>query len=784
MREDIYDACNKECKVLMSLKKRCCLCALYFSEIRSRFSIVESSYRFLTGIFLFFVLSLPLIIELILMLTHDTASFSDKKTAAIHFFYLELYSFLTSVLLIYFIRLLSFKKKVEAFFAVSIVIVCCSFSLINGLCLSFYQIPLSTSIVYAFFGAGNLEKISFVKEYITIREYLIFSLYGAFLVVYLRYCRKSVSFSLRLRNIGFIFFLISVFSSLILIYKAHNIHLVKQTVIGRVLSSYMSYVNELEQIDSGSLGRNSLLKGQSIFPDENEVHIVVIGESASKHHWQLYGYQRETTPALFALKNELITFNKVKTTDVHTVESLTSLFVKPVKNSKENLINGFNQAGFKTYWISNQEISGNNQSLVTGISKACSKSYFINYSGNQSLDEKTIPFVKKCIREKAKKKIIFVHLMGSHLSYFDRYPKSASTFKDPYKSLFGFKASQFVNHYDNSIRYTDQVLSQLISIVKNNRSSATLSYFSDHGDEVYDFRDFHGHAQHLKSRFMDEIPFCVFLNKKYRSKDTFMFHKLFKNQNRFFKIQDFLHTFHTITHSSSLFYDASKSMGVNLKEELISKQKPVLVSVNRPQIWCHRVNSSHRLKEVSPLFDGIEVDVMMNQGVLMAQHPPEQFSEPLAPLLLKAKKMNHRTVWLDLKNLKPDNQHAILKQLLLFRSKHPLLNLIIESDRCDLLPLFMGNKFMCSYYLPELSKISVSGLTEVKNNVIRYNPSFISQNYTEYELMKKHFPSTQKLIWVLNISYNKRYNNALNILFKQDPTLKSVLVNYPTPHWI
>ena len=91
---------------------------------------------------------------------------------------------------------------------------------------------------------------------------------------------------------------------------------------------------------------------------------------------------------------------------------------------------------------------------------------------------------------------------------------------------------------------------------------------------------------------------------------------------------------------------------------------------------------------------------------------------------------------------------------------------------------------MCSYYLPELSKISVSGLTEVKNNVIRYNPSFISQNYTEYELMKKHFPSTQKLIWVLNISYNKRYNNALNILFKQDPTLKSVLVNYPTPHWI
>jgi glucan phosphoethanolaminetransferase (alkaline phosphatase superfamily) len=69
---------------------------------------------------------------------------------------------------------------------------------------------------------------------------------------------------------------------------------------------------------------------------------------------------------------------------------------------------------------------------------------------------------------------IFVHLIGSHTMYSQRYPKG-----------FGFPdTSDIVAQYDNSLRYTDSVLERLYRHFAGDRT--LFVYVSDHGQIVSD----------------------------------------------------------------------------------------------------------------------------------------------------------------------------------------------------------------------------------------------------------------------------------------------------------
>tara|TARA_B110001450_G_C17655610_1_gene495092 strand:- start:25 stop:1101 length:1077 start_codon:yes stop_codon:yes gene_type:complete len=138
---------------------------------------------------------------------------------------------------------------------------------------------------------------------------------------------------------------------------------------------------------------------------ENELYILVIGESTAKSHMQLYGYPRNTTPNLSEIKDELTIYNDVISPHANTIESLEKCLTLLNHESKEKEIRGtivqlFNKAGFETYWISNQMPMGVFETGVSIISKNCNQQVFLNVTSGSKLlsyDEKVLRPLKKVI---------------------------------------------------------------------------------------------------------------------------------------------------------------------------------------------------------------------------------------------------------------------------------------------------------------------------------------------------------------------------------------------------
>ena len=102
---------------------------------------------------------------------------------------------------------------------------------------------------------------------------------------------------------------------------------------------------------------------KSVFNDKKQTFVIVIGESSSRDHYSLYGYERNTNP-LLSKRNDIFTFKNVVSPHAQTLLSLKkALSFANFENmdyltSKGSIVNYFKDAGFKVFWISNQERLG------------------------------------------------------------------------------------------------------------------------------------------------------------------------------------------------------------------------------------------------------------------------------------------------------------------------------------------------------------------------------------------------------------------------------------------
>ena len=198
-------------------------------------------------------------------------------------------------------------------------------------------------------------------------------------------------------------------------------------------------------------------------------------------------------------------------------------------------------AGFRTSWISNQAqwglwgigtsliASGADDVFFAREDKGDSSGPLVlqdsegrmmtaqDYDSNNALDDADLlPRIDKVLAEEKGPAVLFVHLMGSHAPYFNRYPPAFKKFGDAEDAaLFGDKINAaHVNGYDNSIRYTDYILDQIIQKLERKGGPASLLYFSDHGESV----DLN--KQHDPSDFTPghvEVPLLLWTSEAYRA---------------------------------------------------------------------------------------------------------------------------------------------------------------------------------------------------------------------------------------------------------------------------
>lgn len=260
-----------------------------------------------------------------------------------------------------------------------------------------------------------------------------------------------------------------------------------------------------------------------------QVVVVVLGESARFDRWSLNGYARETNPLL--AKEE----NLVMLKDVITPVSATRLSVpviisrKPAMQSlkdgfsEKSFLSAFKEAGFKTFWISNQVSFGKFDTPVSVFAQEADEVQFLNLgdvSGASNLDAVLLEPLRRAVADPAQKVLVVLHTLGSHWNYGHRYPKEFDRWLPSLQQLDKPNYTdpriepQINNSYDSAILYTDWFLSNVIGVLKDSGLPASLLYVADHGQTLYDKSctlGFHGH----NTQYEFHVPAFVWYSGSY-----------------------------------------------------------------------------------------------------------------------------------------------------------------------------------------------------------------------------------------------------------------------------
>ncbi len=293
--------------------------------------------------------------------------------------------------------------------------------------------------------------------------------------------------------------------------------------------SGLNYLNESAEMRKEAASRkNTPLKITCNLTSKNNTFIVIIGESLSRNHMELYGYSRPTTPCLDSMKNDLQIYTDAVSPDTHTIAVLKQALTFADHDhpqyylQKPSVVELFRNAGFTTYWISTQPLInkwGNSYGIIAKESE-----HVYDLSVTKQHDEIVFPYVDKILEENPEgNKIIFIHLMGSHNMYKSRYPSEYKLFNQenypiPDKPYLNNKKKKVIDEYDNSVLYTDFVVSSIIKKAqKQENQSSFVLFFSDHAEEVYDFRDVVGHYIQGTTTYQCEVPFILWCSDSYLS---------------------------------------------------------------------------------------------------------------------------------------------------------------------------------------------------------------------------------------------------------------------------
>ena len=233
---------------------------------------------------------------------------------------------------------------------------------------------------------------------------------------------------------------------------------------------------EIEEIKNTKVDFNLIKTDEQ--PIENIV--ILIGESVRKQNMSLYGYQRDTTPIEASEKENMLLYQNAYSpaaiTNISVPIVLSNLdisnYKKELRKLSDNVVNTANHLNYNTFWYSTQ---GGAQGITAIASFAKNKKFLNGY------DEAVLPYLKEALKDSSPKKLIVLHINGSHPYACDKYPPKEAVWEGGIDEC-----------YDNSIRYTDKIIGQIFELLKNKNSA--LVYFSDHGqikeNEVYKHGDY------------------------------------------------------------------------------------------------------------------------------------------------------------------------------------------------------------------------------------------------------------------------------------------------------
>lgn len=251
-----------------------------------------------------------------------------------------------------------------------------------------------------------------------------------------------------------------------------------------------------------------------------QTYVLVIGETSRAIDWQLLGGDMPTNPSLVG-RQGLVTFDRALSQSNTTHKSVPMLmsyldasnFGDSIYSSK-GIITAFKEAGFATWFLSNQL---RNRSFIDFFGMEADTCLFIrDYEQGESLhsDFSLLPYFRNALRSGAPRKLIVLHTYGSHFNYADRYPENMRVFTPDYPSEAKSKyRKSLINAYSNSILATSALLDSVITTLNGSGGMSAMLYTSDHGEDIFDDdRGLFLHASPCPSYYQIHVPMLLWVS--------------------------------------------------------------------------------------------------------------------------------------------------------------------------------------------------------------------------------------------------------------------------------
>ncbi|MFP0195952.1 phosphoethanolamine transferase [Pseudomonas sp. PHC1] len=256
--------------------------------------------------------------------------------------------------------------------------------------------------------------------------------------------------------------------------------------------------------------------------------VLVVGESARAENFGILGYGRDTTPKLDK-EAGLIAFTDVHSCGTETAVSVPCMFsnmgrkdydASKAKN-EEGLLDVLKRAGIDVIWRDNQSGCKGTCDRVTlqDVSNLKDPALCAN---SECRDEILLKGLQSFIDHLDKDTVLVLHQMGSHgPEYFKRYPKEYEHFTPVCESnaLNNCSRESIVNGYDNTLVYTDHVLSSLIDVLRSNQDKVdtAMLYLSDHGESLGEYNLFlHGTPYMLAPEQQKHVAMLAWFSDSYQ----------------------------------------------------------------------------------------------------------------------------------------------------------------------------------------------------------------------------------------------------------------------------
>ena len=289
------------------------------------------------------------------------------------------------------------------------------------------------------------------------------------------------------------------------------------TELGSLLMPWSYTVNSFRYYSSvkKSNEKEILLPDARITTDSRDVCVLIIGESARRDHFSLYGYERETNPLL---AGDDVTAMIAEAAATYTTAGVKAILDhKDVNKLYEILPNYLYRTGVDVSWR-----TSNWGEPPVHIEKYHKDSDLKKRfpEEDERYDGILLAGLKEDIMASEKDKVLIViHTNTSHgPTYFKKYPAEFERYTPVCTTVEMSKADhqELMNAYDNTILYTDWLIHSVIETLKQipDRRCCML-YVSDHGESLGEGNLYmHGVPMSMAPAEQIEIPFIVWDSDK------------------------------------------------------------------------------------------------------------------------------------------------------------------------------------------------------------------------------------------------------------------------------